>query len=226
MSKILDFEIKNYKGIVSTRIELSGKIDTPIVMLIGLNESGKTTILEAISQFVSSDKSVSSLYTFSPENNKEFTFIPASQKGSFNGVVSVAATAQLDEAEIMTIKTLAETLGFEVDVEALGKKFRIAKEINFVNDPNGESSGSLGLELNVKMPWEENFEPFAYPDNPEVDVWGRIAELVVEGVPTVAYFPTFLINVPEEIELAPFQGESYEQRHYREIVEKIIVCRP
>ncbi|HBO4402349.1 hypothetical protein FA456_21770 [Pseudomonas aeruginosa] len=222
MSKILDFEIKNYKGIVSTRIELSGKIDTPIVMLIGLNESGKTTILEAISQFVSSDKSVSSLYTFSPENNKEFTFIPASQKGSFNGVVSVAATAQLDEAEIMTIKTLAETLGFEVDVEALGKKFRIAKEINFVNDPNGESSGSLGLELNVKMPWEENFEPFAYPDNPEVDVWGRIAELVVEGVPTVAYFPTFLINVPEEIELAPFQGESYEQRHYREIVEKII----
>ncbi|EOT18103.1 hypothetical protein L346_01669 [Pseudomonas aeruginosa MSH-10] len=122
----------------------------------------------------------------------------------------------------MTIKTLAETLGFEVDVEALGKKFRIAKEINFVNDPNGESSGSLGLELNVKMPWEENFEPFAYPDNPEVDVWGRIAELVVEGVPTVAYFPTFLINVPEEIELAPFQGESYEQRHYREIVEKII----
>jgi predicted ATP-dependent endonuclease of OLD family len=222
MSKILDFEIKNYKGIVSTRIELSGKSDTPIVMLIGLNESGKTTILEAISQFVSSDKSVSSLYTFSPENNKEFTFIPASQKGSFKGVVSVAATVQLDEAEIMAIKKLAETLGFEVDVEALGKKFRIAKEINFANDPSGESSGSLGLELNVKLPWEEEFEPFAYPDNLEVDVWARIAELVVEGVPTVAYFPTFLINVPEEIELDSFQGESYEQRHYREIVEKII----
>ncbi|MCD9115920.1 AAA family ATPase [Pseudomonas bijieensis] len=222
MSKILDFEIKNYKGIVSTRIELSGKIDTPIVMLIGLNESGKTTILEAISQFVSSDKSVSSLYTFSPENNKEFTFIPASQKGSFKGVVSVAATVQLDETEIMAIEKLAETLGFEVDVEALSKKFRIAKEINFANDPKGESGGSLGLELNVKLPGDEEFEPFAYPDNPEVDMWARIAELVVEGVPTVAYFPTFLINVPEEIELAPFQGESYEQRHYREIVEKII----
>src|SRR5690606_3540102 len=125
MSRILDFEIKNYKGIVNTRIELSGKIDTPIVMLIGLNESGKTTLLEAISQFVSSDKSVSSLYTFSPENHKEFTFIPASQKGSFKGVVSVAATVQLDEAEVMAIKELAEQFGYEVDVETLSKKFRI-----------------------------------------------------------------------------------------------------
>ncbi|WP_322364606.1 AAA family ATPase [Pseudomonas sp. Teo4] len=77
MSKILDFEIKNYKGIVSTSIELSGRSDTPIVMLIGLNESGKTTILEAISQFVSSDQSVSSLYTFSPRTTKNLpSFLP------------------------------------------------------------------------------------------------------------------------------------------------------
>ncbi|WP_322364604.1 hypothetical protein [Pseudomonas sp. Teo4] len=62
---------------------------------------------------------------------------------------------------------------------------------------------------------------YAQPDDPQQNLWELIAELVVEGVPTVAYFPTFLINVPEEIELAPFAGESYEQRHYREIVEKI-----
>ncbi|MQT36009.1 MAG: AAA-15 domain-containing protein [Pseudomonas helleri] len=222
MSKILDFEIKNYKGIVSTRIELSGKSDTPIVMLIGLNESGKTTILEAISQFVSSDKSVSSLYEFSPENNEEFTFIPASQKGSFKGTVSVAATVQLDEDEITAIEKMAEEFGLLVDREALGKKFRITKEISFAKNPKGESTGSLGLELNAKRPREAEFEPYAHPDKPDEDLWERVAELVVEGVPTVAYFPTFLINVPEEIELAPFQGESYEQRHYREILAKII----
>ncbi|WP_430309939.1 AAA family ATPase [Pseudomonas sp. PONIH3] len=221
MSKILDFEIKNYKGIVSTSIELSGRSDTPIVMLIGLNESGKTTILEAISQFVSSDQSVSSLYTFSPENNEEFTFIPASQKGSFKGTVSVAATVKLDDTEVLAIKQLVELAGLEVDVEALRKKFRIAKEISFANDPKGESSGSLGLEFNVRMPGALSFEPYAQPDDPQQNLWELIAELVVEGVPTVAYFPTFLINVPEEIELAPFAGESYEQRHYREIVEKI-----
>jgi predicted ATP-dependent endonuclease of OLD family len=222
MSKILDFEIKNYKGIVSTRIELSGKVDTPIVMLIGLNESGKTTILEGISQFVSGDKSVSSLYKFSPENLKEFTFIPASQKGSFKGVVSVAATVQLEETEITAIEKMAGDFGLLVDSEALGKKFRITKEISFANDPNGSSSGSVDLELNVKRFDEEDFEPYAYTDNPDEDIWSPIVELVVEGVPAIAYFPTFLINVPEEIELAPFQGESYEQRHYREIVEKII----
>ncbi|QXG48292.1 AAA family ATPase [Pseudomonas viridiflava] len=222
MSKILDFEIKNYKGIVSTRIELSGKSETPIVMLIGLNESGKTTILEAISQFVSSDKSVSSLYEFSPENNEEFTFIPASQKGSFKGTVSVAATVQLDETEITAIEKMAAEFGLLVDSEALGKKFRITKEISFAKNPKGESSGSLGLELNIKQPKEAEFEPYAHPDKPDEDLWERVAGLVVESVPAVAYFPTFLINVPEEIELAPFQGESYEQRHYREILAKII----
>lgn len=221
MSKILDFEIKNYKGIVNTSIELSGRNETPIVMLIGLNESGKTTILEAISQFVSSDKSVSSLYTFSPENSEEFTFIPASQKGAFKGTVSVSATVQLDETEIAEIEELGRQAGLDVDTLSLKKSFRIAKEISFANNPKGESTGSLGVELNVKLAGQDSFEPYAHPDFPQENLWEKVAELIVSGVPTVAYFPTFLISVPEEIELAPFSTEGYEQRHYREMVEKI-----
>lgn len=62
MPKIQSFKIENFKGIDDVQIELENRAQCPVITLIGLNESGKTTILEGTSQFVSGDKSVSSLF--------------------------------------------------------------------------------------------------------------------------------------------------------------------
>lgn len=222
MSKILDFEIENYKGIVKTKIELAGKIDSPVVTLIGLNESGKTTVLEAISQFVSSDRSVSSLYFFSPENKDEFSFIPVSQKGGFTGEVSISATVVLDPPEVKTICAIGATLGVEVDAVALSAPFKIIKAIRFKNSEAQSSSGSLGFDLKTKLPGTPAYEIYAQPDFESENLWAIAAKLIVSKIPTVAYFPTFLIHVPEEILLVYRPSEKYETRHYREIVERII----
>jgi recombinational DNA repair ATPase RecF len=48
--KITDFQIQNFKGIKNAKLKL-GKQTAPIHTLVGLNESGKTTILEAINAF-------------------------------------------------------------------------------------------------------------------------------------------------------------------------------
>lgn len=220
MSKILNFEIQNYKGIVKTRIELSGR--SPVVTLIGLNESGKTTVLEAISQFVSGDKSVSSLYPFSPENRDEFTFIPASKKGAFTGTVSIAATVKLEEDELRWIEDLVEGAGLEVDVEALAKPFKIAKEITFENSKPRSPIASLGLNFRVRYPGNTEFEGYAQPDDDAGNLWKYIADFIAGEIPKVAYFPTFLINVPDQILLGPKEFEGYDARHYREIIERII----
>ncbi|WP_050437987.1 AAA family ATPase [Pseudomonas fulva] len=222
MSKILDFEIKNYKGIVSTRIELAGRLDNPVVTLIGLNESGKTTILEAISQFVSSDRSVSRLYFFSPENKDQFTFIPASKKGAFTGTVSIAATVELEAHDLESIKTLVSRAGLDVDTEALAKPFKIAREFSFENSKPKSRIASLGFDFRVRSHGEGEFEVYAQPDDEDENLWKRTAELIEASIPKVAYFPTFLINVPEQISLASDGYEGYEKRHYREIVERII----
>ncbi len=222
MSKILDFEIENYKGIVRTKIELAGKIDSPVVTLIGLNESGKTTILEAISQFVSSDRSVSSLYFFSPENKDEFSFIPVSQKGGFTGEVSISATVVLDPSEVEEISAIGASLGVEVDAAALSAPFKIIKAIRFKNSEAQSSSGSLGFDLKTRLPGTPAYEIYAQPDSESDNLWAIAAKLVASKIPTVAYFPTFLIHVPEEILLVHRPSEKYETRHYREIVERII----
>ncbi|MDD0997868.1 MULTISPECIES: AAA family ATPase [Pseudomonas] len=222
MSKILDFEIKNYKGIVSTRVELAGRLDNPVVTLIGLNESGKTTILEAISQFVSSDRSVSRLYFFSPENKDQFTFIPASKKGAFTGTVSIAATVELEAHDLESIRALVGRAGLEVDTEALAKPFKIAREFSFENSEPKSRIASLGFDFRVRPVGEGEFEVYAQPDDEYENLWKRTADLIEASIPKVAYFPTFLINVPEQISLASNDHEGYEKRHYREIVERII----
>ena len=188
MSKILDFEIENYKGIVKTKIELAGRIDSPVVTLIGLNESGKTTILEAISQFVSSDRSVSSLYFFSPENKDEFSFIPVSRKGGFTGEVSISATVVLDPSEVEEIFTIGESLGVEVDTAALSAPFKIIKAIRFKNSEARSSSGSLGFDLKTRLPGIPDYEIYAQPDDESANLWAIAASLVANKIPTVAYF--------------------------------------
>ncbi len=45
------FEIKNFKGIRSLRLDLDAPPKGRIMTLVGLNECGKTTILEAIDYF-------------------------------------------------------------------------------------------------------------------------------------------------------------------------------
>lgn len=45
------FEIENFKGIRSLRLDLDSTPKSQVYTLVGLNESGKTTILEAIDYF-------------------------------------------------------------------------------------------------------------------------------------------------------------------------------
>ena len=59
--KITKFDIRNFKGISHTTVNLADDAPGNVVTLIGLNESGKTTILEALSHFVTEDKDTANL---------------------------------------------------------------------------------------------------------------------------------------------------------------------
>ncbi|MEI9910983.1 MAG: AAA family ATPase [Bacteroidota bacterium] len=59
--KFTEFKIKNFKGIEDVTVNLDKSPDANIYTLVGLNESGKTTILEAINFFNPNDKGLSAL---------------------------------------------------------------------------------------------------------------------------------------------------------------------
>lgn len=82
------FTIENYKGIQELTINLDMKPDSKVYTFVGLNESGKTTILDAIN-----------IVNDGYPHGEEHSLIPKSQKASFTGSVSVEAVIELDDTD-------------------------------------------------------------------------------------------------------------------------------
>ena len=96
--KFLQFDIKNYKGIKKAELKLNPQGESKIFTLVGLNESGKTTILEAINSF-SPDKDTESLFSnddvFKKVEPKDL--VPKHLKDNFNGDVTIKALLAFDD---------------------------------------------------------------------------------------------------------------------------------
>lgn len=86
--KYTKFTIENYKGIKNLELDLAIQPDHKIYTLIGLNESGKTTILEAINDF-----------EFEVPAAEKHKLIPKSSAGGFTGDVAIKATLAFSEAD-------------------------------------------------------------------------------------------------------------------------------
>ena len=85
------FYIKNYKGIKELTLDLDKKPTSDIYTLVGLNESGKTTILEAISTLSNE-----------PSETEIHKLIPKSKKFNFNDTIEIHATLELDDDDAVS----------------------------------------------------------------------------------------------------------------------------
>ena len=79
------FEIVNFKGIRDLRIKLEAPPKGHIHTLVGLNESGKTTILEAIDYFTKGHEALGPKELAGRSRLDEHDIIPIAQRANFNG---------------------------------------------------------------------------------------------------------------------------------------------
>jgi predicted ATP-dependent endonuclease of OLD family len=94
--KITAFHIKNFKGTDDTRVNVSDEVHGNVITLIGLNESGKTTILEALSHFVTDDEATVSLVSTVLKKSGLQDLIPKHKKAAFTGTISILAEVAFD----------------------------------------------------------------------------------------------------------------------------------
>lgn len=88
---IAGFEIRNFKGIQKANIRFSENNAARVHTLVGLNESGKTTLLEALHSFSPDAEArlvVQSARSVADQRNQS---IPRHQIASFSGEISVTA---------------------------------------------------------------------------------------------------------------------------------------
>ncbi len=184
--KFVKFEIKNFKGINELTLDLNKLPHGKIFPLVGLNESGKTTILEAINLF---QKGI--------ENGSEHKILHKANSGSFTGSVEIKATLQLDETDNDLIKGLLGEEKYELRENV--EEITITKEYKFDNSLFKKSNTSWVFPFYIKKKQAKNFVRLFEKDR---DLWGEITNYVEEKlIPKILYFSDFLFRFPEKIHL-------------------------
>ncbi len=139
------FEIENFKGIGKTVLDFSKIPSANIFTLVGLNESGKTTILEAINSFSPDEEGVETLYRDVMRKVRVEDLVPKSKKANFTGNINVRAALALDAGDRVRIeKFCKEKLACQIDLDPLVKNFSINRVLSF-QDSIYEKTTIFGL---------------------------------------------------------------------------------
>ena len=212
--KYIKFKIKKFKGIDELEIDLSKIPQGKIFPLVGLNEAGKTTILEAINMFQNDI-----------EEEKAHELIHKRDKGHFTGSIEIIGTLQLNNEDKQIIKDFIEknNLKLEKDIEIL----EISKKYNYKNGKfqDFEYIWKYIPEIRVKKQGERKYKVL-YDVNQ--DYWNEISDILEENLPKILYFENFVFKFPEKIYLEDipnprYSGEEFEtQKEYRHIINDIL----
>jgi ABC-type Na+ transport system ATPase subunit NatA len=210
------FRIQNFKGIKDTTIKLSAQSKVGVFAFVGLNESGKTTILEAIHSF-SPDSATSELVGGKGEQGVPFRDrVPRHLISSFTGDVSVTATAKLTEQEKQNIAAcLKDEKQLIIDIESMPDEISFERYQSFENGDFSQDQFTLRTNIRAKR---SNQKKWRDPNDEELCL---IRDEIYNHTPDIAYFPTFVFNFPKRIFLTKERGDKISN-FYRETFQDIL----
>ncbi|SDD21463.1 AAA family ATPase [Belnapia rosea] len=214
--KYKSFRIRNFKGIKDTTVSLESLTGANVFAFVGLNESGKTTVLEAIHSF-SPDKATSELLGGDEETGVPFSErVPRHQLSSFSGDVSVSATLILtDEDKSKIAQLLFDDEKITVNTKDLPSELTFERQQRFEDGDFVKSYFTLRASLQIKTASQRKWR------EPTVEESARIRNVVYQLTPDICYFPTFVFEFPDKIYLTDLKrGEL--SRFYRSVFQDIL----
>lgn len=179
--------------------------DVNIFTLVGLNETGKTTILEAIN-------------FFQEDIDQEYTAIPKIKNVSFEGNVSVTAVIELNEDDKENIKKYGKIIGL-TSISSLPNIISITKSYIFSNGVFNRRN--LVMNLNV-FGTKAGVQGFHQVDKNSKE-WSELNSYIInELTPKIIYYPHFLYEFPERIYLSGKKSGDNINKEYKKIVQDIL----
>lgn len=210
--KYTKFTIKNYKGIPEITLDLTKKPNSNIFTLVGLNESGKTTLLEAI-------------YLFQNDIQKKdaHTLIPKSKQYEFNEEISVKAELELSDSELEQIKKYLKQ-NHHFCVTDSKTQITVTKKYKFLNSSPDEKQWNPPVLWNLPLMGKtKQGKKTKRLYDWKRTAWQEIVDLIKKkNLPRILYYQDFLFQFPEKIYLEKFSGEGAEQKEYRKIIQDIL----
>jgi predicted ATPase len=206
--KYKSFYIKNYKGIKQLTLDLDKDPSMKILTLVGLNESGKTTILEAIAA-LNSDENPAEIHKL----------IPKSRKFSFSDTIEIHATLNFDEIDQKFLTTYMVSQGYK-SIDPL-KDFKKKVIYKFKNSEYIESESGKKYEFYLMA--KKGKEQYSKSFNSKSPEYINLQEFICkELLPPIIYYPNFLFNFPNRIYLEHSITEDKEQVTYRAVISDIM----
>lgn len=176
------FTVKKYKGVENVSIDFS---KNRIITLVGLNESGKTTILESMALFYRLARGET------PSNTEINSFRP---KGvDFTGSVQISAKVAIEESDKKAINAYwRNSLNKRKDLE-VPDQYEYTIKFNFDTHAYIDEKRTCVFELVPKG----NKARLVDTDNQS---WQALVNLVrKEMVPEVLFYEDFVFDIPDEI---------------------------
>ena len=187
-------------------IDLSKQPNSHLYTFIGLNESGKTTILEAIN-----------IINDGYDENTAHRLIPKHLKANFNGEVSVQAYIEVDENDNALIENKFKELGFKEYRHI--NEFSVNTTCSFVDSKYKKQVSYWGFHPEVRKPKSKSFIKLKSNDNK----WHIIADYIEKNLmPRIIYYENFLFEFPERIYLTGSYSKANNNKLYKDIIEDIV----
>jgi predicted ATPase len=218
--RFIRFNIENFKGIEKTVLDFSKIPNANIFTLVGLNESGKTTILEAINSFSPDVEGVEILYRDVIRKGRVEDLVPKAKKANFNGQIKVIATLELDDADRSKIEGFCkETLNCKIDLTLFSEPFSIERLIEF-KDSVYVRTVTAWPWLSLKIGKSRTFKECGS----DTEEWKAIVKFMGGMIPKICYFPTFLFGFPDRIYLSnpPKEKDTQVNAYFVQIVQDIL----
>lgn len=193
--KFTYFKFRNFKGIENETLELSKAPNSDIFTLVGLNESGKTTILEAINYFKHKNEKLDVLELKNYEVGDIHSLIPINKRDNFNDYIGIEAGVILDPED--KIEIIKEFRNHDITITKIDDTIKYMQEYHFEK--------SKHIEKKDRSLWVYNIYGRKGKSKKEQEIKNedviKVSNLIRSKIPSILYFPNFLFDFPEKIYL-------------------------
>jgi predicted ATP-dependent endonuclease of OLD family len=196
--KFTRFEFTNFRGMQAAALDLTRTPGNAVHVLVGLNESGKTTILEGIDLFRSNPDLRQRNASLRRKTIDDYqAMIPINQRAHFDGKIIIKATLKLTDDDAIELQNeVAAGLGY---AEA-----KISKTISIAYTANYSASKFVDVinlwYITIEVRKRKGSTPFKALVAPSEE-WIAAIRIIELRLPKVMYFPTHLLEFPDRISL-------------------------
>ena len=209
--KYTKFTIKNYKGIKKIELNLDKTPNANIFTLVGLNESGKTSILEAIN-----------LFQHGIKKEDAYTLIPKNRQHSFNETISIEAELEASDEDIEAFRRYLQKQNFSL--KDYPPRIVVCKKYKFKESqpqPGNNWYASIWDAKFVGRPGKARTDKVLYICDKEK--WQNFVSFIKKNhFPKILYYQNFLSEFPEKIYLEASSNEGPEQKVYRDVIQDVL----